>query len=661
MATDITTFLARQITGGKDSLSKEDRNALPDSLKKLVDAIDESNLIRANTNKKELDAAENRKNEMAGLERQFLVDLKEAARAFNALNETETRSLKLAEKEAKAGEDARRRADAAAKRAENLNAVSGRQSGELQKNWLGLIGAIGGKGFQGLIENFVKAGEQTKADIAAVATARYESMVGEASDIRAETVSGIDKGVDDADAVLARAKQKYADSMEKAAELSGRALQKVEVGNAALTQVETAKATLDAAKENRDAVAAAGAAKLQEARETAPPSSLNATMAPQPTPASMAPQSITAALGAVISPIGDIASAIREAPIVSAGLILDAGTQAAVQAEKMAKVEAEVASKNLEADAAVSKAGDAYAKLVTPKTDTEGNIKPSAETSGLIAYSEGIGAAYNAAEIRKGAASDLTAAEVANREASVAATASKAAAIREEEKTVGEAFAQKQEGSLVTATQQKDIGFSNLMNMAVAPPAVVAIGKVMDKFKDLFPVFEQTGGALIEMATAIPAVGITLGNELAAKLIFMGSQISDAIRLTSNPLRERYEESNTRVAEATGKTRAEWFSEYQGARVEEEKQRAKTTTLASSADRGTVATLRSPVRANAPATFSVETIPGTSGGITHQAPTSTAAKPSRIEAPAPAPAYPREQSVGVVPVGASNSNVDMWR
>jgi hypothetical protein len=652
MATDITTFLARQITGGKDSLSKEERNALPDSLKKLVDAIDESNLIRANTNKKELDAAENRKNEMAGLERQFLVDLKEAARAFNALNETEARSLKLAEKEAKDGEAARRRADAAAKRAENLNAVSGRQSGELQKNWLGLIGAIGGKGFQGLVENFVKASEQTKTDIAAVSTARYENMVGEASDIRAETVSGIDKGVDDADAALARAQKKYAASMEKAAELSGRALQKVEVGNAALTQVETAKAALDTAKENRDAVAAAGAAKLQEARKTATPAGLNGATGIQ---------SITAALGAVISPIGDIASAIREAPAASAGLILDAGTQAAVQAEKMAKVEAEVASKNLEADAAVSKAGDAYAKLVTPKTDAEGKTRPSVETSGLITYSEGIGAAYNAAEIRKGAVADLTAAEDANKAARAEATASKAAAIREEEKTVSEAFAQKQEGSLVTASQQKDIGFSNLMNMAVAPPAVIAIGKVMDKFKDMFPVFEQTGGALIEMATAIPAVGITLGNELAAKLIFMGSQISDAIRLTSNPLRERYEESNTRVAEATGKTRAEWFSEYQGARVEEERQRAKTTTLASSADRGSVATLRSPVRANAPATFSVETIPGTSGGITHQAPTSTAAKSSRVESPAPAPAYPREQSVGVVPVGASNSNVDMWR
>lgn len=626
MAEDISSLLLKAL-GGNKSAGSED-SSLPDSLKKLTEAITKSMQARANTSKKELSASEKRNQAIDGLFRQYQADLKETARIFKALNETEANSLKLAEKEAKEGAAYRKRVEAANRHAEKLNSVNGRQAGERQKNWLGLIGAIGGKGFQGVVENFVKASEQTKKDIATISDARYEDITAKAAEAREDKVVAADKG-------LETAKQAHGQAIQNATEMEGRALQKMMAGDKTLDATENADAALKVARANQRAVAEEGTAKIKAAKEGNEEAPARGERTERGGAAPLA------------APLGDIASAIREGTEKNSGLILDASTKDAIQKEKVSKVEAEVAEKNLAADAEVSKAGDEYAAAVAK------------DTQGLVEYAEGTGDA--------GAA--MKAKEIANAQLAYIENATvdkKAGALREEEQTVKEAFTQKQEGSLVSDQEKKSIGSANTMSMAIAPPALVIIGKVMEKFKEMFPVIEQTGGALIEMATAIPAVGITLGNELAAKLIFMGSQISDAIRFTDNDLRERYEKSNKEVIDATGKSRAEWFTAYQDARVVEEKERAKNVKVASS-DGGilSAAKLSGPVRMNEPAAYSVEKIPGTASGITHEAPTHEAAQAqARVreeERQRNLPVRPPEQSVGVVPVGASNRNIDEWR
>ena len=617
MAEDISSLLMKALGGDKPAGGEG--SLLPDSLKKLTEAITKLMEERANTSKKELSASEKRNQAVDELFRQYQADLKETARIFKALNETEAKSLKLAEKEAKERAAYRKRVEAANRRAEKLNAVNARQADESQKNWLGLIGAVGGKGLQGLIDNFVKAGEQTKKDIAAISDVRYEDVAAKAAETREAKFAAADQD-------LETAKQAHGQAIQSATEMEGRALQKMVAGDKTLDATENADSALQAARANQRAVAEEGAAKITAVKE-----GNEEVAAGGPSP--------------LVAPLGDIASAIREGTEKNSGLILDASTQDAIQKEKVAEVEAEVAEKNLAADAEVSKAGDAYAEAAAK------------DAQGLVEYAEGAGEA--------GAA--MTAKETANAQlASIenATVDKKADALREEEQAVTEAFTQKQEGSLVSEQEKKTIGSANLVNTAIAPPAVVAIGKVMEKFKEMFPIFEQSGNAVVEMATAIPAVGITLGNELAAKLIFMGSQISDAIRFTDNDLRERYEKSNKEVIGATGKSRAEWFTAYQDARVEEEKQRAKNVTLASSDDDIlSAATLGGPVRMNEPATYSVEKIIGTASGITHGAPTREAAQVQAREEERARnlPVRPAEQSVGVVPVGASNRNIDEWR
>lgn len=626
MAEDISSLLLKAL-GGNKSAGGED-SSLPDSLKKLTEAITKSMQERTNTSKKELSASEKRNQAIDGLFRQYQADLKETARIFKALNETEANSLKLAEKEAKEGAAYRKRVEAANRRAEKLNSVNDRQAGERQKNWLGLIGAIGGKGFQGVVENFVKAGEQTKKDIAAISDARYEDITAKAAEAREDKFTAADKG-------LETAKQAHGQAIQNATEMEGRALQKMMAGDKTLDSTEKADAALKAARANQRAVAEEGTAKIKAAKEGNEEAPARGERAERGGAAPLA------------APLGDIASAIREGTEKNSGLILDASTKDAIQKEKVSKVEAEVAEKNLAADAEVSKAGDAYAAAVAK------------DTQGLVEYAEGTGDAGAAVKAKETANAQLAYIENATVD-------KKAGALREEEQTVKEAFTQKQEGSLVSEEEKKSIGSANTMNMAIAPPALVIIGKVMEKFKEMFPLIGQTGGALIELATALPAVAITLGNELTAKLIFLGSQISDAIRFTDNDLRERYEQSNKEVIDATGKSRAEWFTAYQDARVEEEKQRAKNVKVTSS-DGGilSAAKLSGPVRMNEPAAYSVEKIPGTASGITHEAPTHEAvqaqARAREEERQRNLPVRPAEQSVGVVPVGASNRNIDEWR
>ena len=622
MAEDISSLLLKALGGNKSARSED--SSLPDSLKKLTEAITKSMQERTDTSKKELSASEKRNQSIDGLFRQYQADLKETARIFKALNETEANSLKLAEKEAKEGAAYRKRVEAANRRAEKLNSVGDRQAGERQTNWLGLIGAIGGKGFQGVVESFVKASDQTKKDIATISDARYEDITATAAEAREDKFAAADKG-------LETANQAHGQAIQNATEMEGRALQKMMAGDKTLDATENADAALKAAKANQRAVASEGTAKIKAAKEGNEEAPARGERAERGGAAPLA------------APLGDIASAIREGTEKNSGLILDASTKDAIQKEKVSKVEAEVAEKNLAADAEVSKAGDAYVAAAAK------------DTQGLVEYSEGTGDASAAMKAKETANAQL--AYIEN-----AAVDKKAGALREEEQTVKEAFTQKQEGSLVSDAEKKSIGFANTMNMAIAPPALVIIGKVMEKFKEMFPIIEQTGNALIELATALPAVVITLENELAAKIIFLGSQIADAIK--GNDLRKRYEASNAEVIEKTGKSRAEWFTVYQDARVNEEKRRASRVELASSDDGIlSAAKLRGPVQMNEPESFSVEKIVGTASGITHEAPTREVVQTQvrEEERQRNLPVRPAEQSVGVVPVGASNRNIDEWR
>ena len=633
MAEDISSLLLKALGGNKSARSED--SSLPDSLKKLTEAITKSMQERTATSKKELSASEKRNQSIDGLFRQYQADLKETARIFKALNETEANSLKLAEKEAKEGAAYRKRVEAANRRAEKLNSVGDRQAGERQTNWLGLIGAIGGKGFQGVVESFVKASEQTKKDIATISDARYEDITATAAEAREDKFAAADKG-------LETAKQAHGQAIQNATEMEGRALQKMMAGDKTLDATENAAAALKAAKANQRAVADEGTAKIKAAKEGNEEAPARGERAERGGVArdERAERGGAAPLAA---PLGDIASAIREGTEKNSGLILDASTKDAIQKEKVSKVEAEVAEKNLAADAEVSKASDAYVAAAAK------------DTQGLVEYAEGSGDASAAMKAKETANAQLAYIENATVD-------KKAGALREEEQTVKEAFTQKQEGSLVSDAEKKSIGFANTMNMAVAPPALIIIGKVMEKFKEMFPIIEQTGNALIELATALPAVVITLENELAAKLIFLGSQLADAIK--GNDLRKRYEESNAEVIEKTGKSRAEWFTVYQDARVNEEKRRATRVELASSDDGIlSAAKLRGPVQMNEPESYSVEKIVGTASGITHEAPTREVvqAQVREEERQRNLPVRPAEQSVGVVPVGASNRNVDEWR
>ena len=613
MAENISTLLQHALGKKDSSAPKDEFAALPNSLKKLTDAISKASSDRANLSKKELDAASRRQEAINALNRQYQADLKETARILKELNATESGALRAAEKESKMAEAYRKREDDAARRASRLSEVGTRQAGETRANWLGLVGALGGEGIRNILGNFIKAEEQTKADIAKVSEARYEERLATAAAEKENKIAGADRALEDA-------RLEYANAMTKATEREGKAILTLAEGDKALTAEEQAGAAYEAAKAERDRAEREGLSRLQAAREGA---------------SDIAP---------LVSPIGDIASAIREGTEKRSGLILDAETQAAVEKKNISRIEAEVAERNLAAEAKVSAAGSAYAEA------RKGGIQ------GALTYAAGAGEVAAAGLEKEAAASKLAA-------AGQIADETKAAAVREETEAAGQAFLQKKEGSLVSSAERSVIGSANLMSMAVAPPAVVIIGKVMEKFKDLFPIIEQTGGALVEMATALPAANMVIGNELASKIILMGSNIADTLRITDNKLRARYEASGARVATETGRTRAQWYTEYQEARVAEEKAKATgKIELAGSEERLAMAgQLASPVKANAPMEFSVETIPSAASGITHTAPERKAVAPQPPPAYRTEPYRAPEQTMGVVPVGASNRSVDEWR
>ena len=311
---------------------------------------------------------------------------------------------------------------------------------------------------------------------------------------------------------------------------------------------------------------------------------------------------------------------------------------AAVQAERTRK---EVASRNLEADAIVSRAADEFAKA----TREEGAAP----------------AAYSGATIQGEAATAETQkageeAATAIKDAIINESNSKAEAENAERLAKNEAYAEKSTGALVPSEEKKSIGATNLVTSAVAPPALVIIGKVMEKFQNLFPVIGQSGNALIEMGTALPATMFTVIGQLTAGLSYALSELRDAI-WTPN-VRKRYDKSDEAVMEATGKSRADLFEEAQEGNLEAYKTAATSVTMTTSRG-GLDKASRGPVRANSKREFTVAETPTTATGVTHVARTGAEAR-GTYTPPAPAPAS-QDRALGVIPVGPSSGSVDSWR
>ena len=270
-------------------------------------------------------------------------------------------------------------------------------------------------------------------------------------------------------------------------------------------------------------------------------------------------------------------------------------------------------------------------------------------------------AAYSGATIQGEAA--VTETQKAGEEAATAIkdaiineSNSKAEAENAERLAKNEAYAEKATGALVSKEEKSSIGATNLVTSAVAPPALVIIGKVMEKFQNMFPVIEQTGNALIEMGTALPATMFTVIGQLTAGLTYALSELRDAI-WTPN-VRKRYDKSDAAVMKATGKSRADLFEEAQEGNLEAYKTAATSVTMTTSRG-GLDKASRGPVRANSKREFTVAETPSTAAGVTHVARTGAEARETYAP-PAPAPASP-DRALGVIPVGPSSSSVDSWR
>lgn len=631
MAIDISSVLLKRL--GSDSTPSADP-ALPDSLKKLTEALRKT-IESQNRAAKDQSASEKRAEALNKALLQFDADIKETARVFKNLNATEDQSLKLAERNAKNADAQRKRTDSANARSEGLSAVAKRQSGETQSNILNFIGAIGGKGLQGIVSNFVKASEQTQKDIAQESDARYKDLIESASEKREASTEAADMRAERADAALAEATRTYYENLTKITEDVGNAALGMIEGGALLEAVDKAEAAYKAAQDSRDRINKEGEAMRAAAREESP-SSGNGTSQGQS--------------AAISSNLSDIARAIREGTEKNSGLILDAATKDAIQKEKIAKVDSEVAAANNEADVAVSAAG---AKLAAARSNAEGK-----NGSALFKYEGGEAGARWADFRRKGAESSYEGAVAQNASEKKLASIDKANALSEETAAKGEAARLRDSGELVSAKRQKEIGGKNIMNMAVMPPALAVVATAAEKFMELFPVIGQTGNALVELSSALPAAFITLGLKLTTGYLRLATAIKE---IWSQPgVSKRYEESDAiAMASPQHKTRGQLFAAAYEARVEKAKRDAEPADDTKWQSSG----VKSPVRPiqNAPRSYTPENISGASSGITHAAATHTEAV---REAPAREPIRPlpeREQSVGVVPVAASNRNVDEWR
>lgn len=695
----VSSLLARALgsKGGSEKKPPGNLEDLPDSLRQLVESINKNTSGRDKVSKDEKNAVAKRQNQINEMQRQFNANIQELADVTAMLNDTQSDALKQAEKRAKRDEERHKRDEAARKRAEKLSAVTTRQNAAKKDIGVGLLGALFGKGIGDFVSNALKAQAQTQSDIAELSEARYEDKIATAADQKADKLERAEIKKEEA---IAKAATSYKGKVEEQITSLGSAIQEAKTNDAVLARTEAAQAQLEAAKVSRDKIEAEGSARLAETspgKPTAPtpegaaigassikenaaapatpikenvaalatpirenaatltapiivtPSGEDAVAAVQP---ERAPEGATFGASSVKENVAVPATSIKEnvipAPAVPATPIIvtpnGEDAVAAVQAERTRK---EVAARNLEADAVVSRAADAFVQA----TREEG-VAPAAYSGATIQGETAI------AETKK--AGEETAAAI--KDAIINESNSKAEAENAERLAKNEAYAEKSTGALVSKEEQKAIGATNLVTSAVAPPALVIIGKVMEKFQNMFPVIEQTGNALIEMGTALPATMFTVIGQLTAGLTYALSELRDA--LWTPDVRKRYDKSDAAVMAATGgKSRADLFEEAQeenleAYKTESYKKTAADVTMTTSRS-GLVEASRGPVRANSKKEFTVAETPSTAAGVTHVARTGAEAR-EMYAPPAPAPAS-QDRALGVIPVGPSNGSVDSWR
>ena len=626
----VSSLLTRALGSKGDSEKKSPTKLddLPDSLRKLVESINKNTSGRDKESKDEKNAAARRQNQIDTMQRQFNANIQELADVTAMLNDTQSDALKQAEKRAKRDEERHKRDEAARKRAEKLSAVTTRQNAAKNEIGVGLLGALFGKGIGDFVSNTLKAQAQTQSDIAELSEARYEDKIATAADQKADKLEGAEI---EKEAAIARATTSYKGKVEEQTTSLGSAIQEAKTNDAVLARTEAAQAQLEAAKASRDKIEAEGSARLAETSPGKP-------TATTPEGAAIGASSVKEN---AVAPATPTPSVKENAAAPATPIIVTPSGEDAVAAVQAERTRQEVASRNLEADAVVSRAADEFAKA----TREEG-AAPAAYSGATIQGEAAVTETQKAGEE----------AATAIKDAIINESNSKAEAENAERLAKNEAYAEKATGALVSKEEKSSIGATNLVTSAVAPPALVIIGKVMEKFQNMFPVIEQTGNALIEMGTALPATMFTVIGQLTAGLTYALSELRDAI-WTPN-VRKRYDKSDAAVMKATGKSRADLFEEAQEGNLEAYKTAATSVTMTTSRG-GLDKASRGPVRANSKREFTVAETPSTAAGVTHVARTGAEARETYAP-PAPAPAS-QDRALGVIPVGPSSSSVDSWR
>ena len=600
---------------GRDSV---DISKLPESIQKLVAALNKDAAARdksAKAAKDEKDAAQKRQNAIDGLQREFNANLKELVDITEELNKTQGDALTRAEKRAKKQEDLFKKEEASRKRAEKIAALQSKPKDIMSGLKVDFLGAIFGKGVGDFMKNVSRAKEQTKSDISDLAEARYADKIATAEEKKADAFAAAE--AKRADAVEGAQRARKA-TLEKTAIGLGESVQKAQKNSDAQLASETAYAEWEKAGKARDALSREGEARLSQIGKSAP------------TTGSGAGGGAGGGEGAPAAPL----------------IVTPSGRDALADAE-LEKARREVAEANMAAEAAVSAAAKKFQAVTGEEVD-----KATIGYAGAVAGGEAA-----TAESRASAASTKEAIQ----DAILTENAEKANATYSAAQEKGLANAEMAKGGMVPAAEKSSIGSANMLTTAVAPPALVIIGKVMEKFQNMFPVIEQTGNALIELGTALPATLFMGAGQLSAGLLHLGAGIRDAI--STPDVRERYDESDARVREISGKSRAELYGDTLEANLEAYKANSKKLIVEASTYGETRANPFS-VRQNAPKTFTVENIPGTASGITHTAGSSYEAR-DQINAAAAAKAAvaaaPVEKPMPVVSAGPSNNNVDQWR
>lgn len=618
----VSEALLAQLTKGSSSSGKGrdsvDISKLSESIQNLVAALNKDASARdksAKAAKDEKDAAQKRQDTIDGLQREFNANLKELVDITEELNKTQGDALMRAEKRAKKQEELFKKEEASRKRAEKIAALQSKPKDIMSGLKVDFLGAIFGKGVGDFMKNVSRAKEQTKSDVSDLAEARYADKIATAEEKKADAFAAAE--AKRADTVEGAQRARKA-TLESTAARIGRSIQSAQKNSDALLASETAYEEWEKAGKARDALAREGEARLSQVGKSAP------------------------ATGA-----GSGGGAGGGTPAPASPLIVTPSGRDALADAEVEKARREVAEANKAAEQAISAAAKKFQDVTGEEVD-----KASIGYTGAVAGGE--------AAIAESRAS-ATATKEAIQDAILTENAEKANATYAAAREKGKANAEMAKGGMVSASQKSSIGRANMLATAIAPPALVIIGKVMEKFQNMFPIIEQTGNALIELGTVVPATLFTVTGQLTAGLLYGLASIHDAI--STPDVRERYDKSDARIQEATKKSRAELYAEAEERNLEAYKKNSTDVkTTASTFAR--VANTSATITQNTPGMFTVENIPGTVSGITHTAGSSYEAR-DQINAAAAAraavAAAPVEKPMPVVSAGPSNSSVDQWR